>query len=81
MVNLIENLNISQKVGVMFIFRLGSFKSLNEIFGDFKNLDWNYFDFIINKDFIIKFIENKLIKFQNQEKFVGGILVNIQLYD
>lgn len=47
----------------MFIFRLGSFKSLNEIFGDFKNLDWNYFDFIINKDFIIKFIENKLIKF------------------
>lgn len=81
MVNPTENSNTSQKVGVTPTLRLGSPKSLNETSGDPKNPDWNYFDFITNKDFIIKLIENKLIKLQNQEKFVGGISVNTQLYD
>ena len=61
--------------------RLESTNSSNETSSDQRFPDWNYFDFITNKDFIIKLIENKLIKLQNQEKIVGGISVNTQLYD
>lgn len=80
-VNPTKNSNTSQKLGVTPTLRLESTKSLNETSDDPENPDLNYFDFITNKDFIIKLIENKLIKLQNQEKFVGGISVNTQLYD
>lgn len=67
--------------GVKPTLRLERTNSSNDTSSDPRNPDWNYFDFITNKDFILKLIENKLIKLQNKEKVVGGISVNTQLYD
>ncbi|XP_061198026.1 uncharacterized protein LOC133206113 [Saccostrea echinata] len=67
--------------GVKPTLRIENTDISNDTSGDHRNPDWNYFDFITNKDFIIKLIENKLIKLQNKEKIVGGISVNTQLYD
>jgi hypothetical protein len=55
--------------------------SSNDTASDPRNPDQNYFDFITDKDFVLKLIENKLIKLENKEKVVGGISVNTQLYD
>ncbi|XP_062600105.1 uncharacterized protein LOC134261721 [Saccostrea cucullata] len=67
--------------GAQPTLRVENTDNSNNTSSDHRNPDWNYFDFITNKDFILKLIENKLIKLQNKEKIVGGISVNTQLYD